>query len=130
MNGPLQNPSQITGYQSKRCPSGGSLMGFQMRTSMLLSQKVPRLAKSPLRARIAAGWVIWGFISMVGCVLSATYAGTCRYYSDGPDSVTACEDGSVIVRHQDGRVDRYGTPNAGFERYPRQENRPLFERRD
>jgi hypothetical protein len=57
------------------------------------------------------------------------HAGTCRYYSDGPDAVKACEDGSVIVRHQDGRVDRYGTPNAGFERYPGQEGRPVFERR-
>ena len=56
--------------------------------------------------------------------------GTCHYYSDGPDSVTACDDGSVIVRHQDGRVDRYGTPNAGFERYPGQEGWPVFERRE
>ena len=76
------------------------------------------------------GFAIWGFISMVGCVFSAANAGTCRYYSDGPDSVTACEDGSVIVRHQDGRVDRYGTPNAGFERYPGQGGRPVFERRE
>jgi hypothetical protein len=44
--------------------------------------------------------------------------------------MTACEDGSVIVRHQDGRVDRYGTPNAGFERYPGQGERPVFERRE
>jgi len=63
-------------------------------------------------------------------LLSPANAGTCRHYSDGPDSVTACEDGSVIVRHQDGRVDRYGTPNAGFERYPGQEGRPVFERRE
>jgi hypothetical protein len=67
---------------------------------------------------------------MVGCGLSAAYAGHCRYYSDGQDSVTACEDGSVIVRHPNGRVDRYGAPNAGFERYPGQEGRPVFERRE
>jgi hypothetical protein len=54
-------------------------------------------------------------------LLSPAHAGTCRHYSDGPDSVTACEDGSVIVR----RVDRYGTPNAGFERYPGQGGRPV-----
>ena len=76
----------------------------------------PKFGDYPLHARIAA-WVvwsfaIWGFISMVGCVFSASHAGTCRHYSDGPDSVTACEDGSVIERHQDGRVDRYGTPNT------------------
>ena len=48
----------------------------------------------------------------------------------GRDGVTACEDGSVIVRHQNGRVDRYGTPNAGFECYPGQEKGPVFERRE
>jgi hypothetical protein len=94
----------------------------------------PRPAEYPLHTRIAA-WVIWGFaiwglISMVGCMFSGAHAGTCRYYSYGPDAVTACEDGSVIVRHQDGRVDRYGTPNAGFERYPGQKGRPVFERRE
>jgi hypothetical protein len=67
---------------------------------------------------------------MVGCAINLAHAGTCHYYSDGPDSVTACEDGSVIVCNQDGRVDRYGTPNAGFERYPEQRNRPVFERRE
>jgi hypothetical protein len=97
-------------------------------------EPAPRFPEYPLRDRIAVwvilGFAIWGFISMVGCVLSAAHAGTCRYYSDGPDSVTACEDGGVIVRHQDGRVERYGTPNAGFERYPGQETRPVFERRE
>jgi len=67
-------------------------------------------AKYPLRARIAAwgifGFAIWGFISIVGCAINLAHVGTCHYYSDGPDSVTACEDGSVIVRHQDGRGDR------------------------
>ena len=93
-----------------------------------------RFAEYPLHARIAV-WVIWGFaiwglISMVGCMSSGAHAGTCRNVSDGPDAVTACEDGSVIVRRQGGRVDRYGTPNAGFERYPGQEGRPVFERRE
>jgi len=69
-------------------------------------------------------------LGMLLGLLSPAHAGTCRHYSDGPDSVTACEECIVIVRHQDGRVDRYGTPNAGFERYPGQEGRPVFERRD
>jgi hypothetical protein len=87
----------------------------------------------PLHARVIAwviwGFAIWGFLSMVGCMFSTAHAGTCHYYSDGADAVTACEDGSVIVRHRNGRVDRYGTPNAGFERYPGQPRRPVFERR-
>jgi hypothetical protein len=96
-------------------------------------EPMPRFPEYPLRDRLAAwvilGFAIYGFLNMLGCVLSAAHAGTCRYYSDGPDSVTACEDGSVIVRHQSGRVDRYGTPNAGFERYPGFEGRPVYERR-
>jgi hypothetical protein len=75
-------------------------------------------------------FAVYGFISFIAAIFSAAHAGTCRYYSDGPDAVTACEDGSLIVRHQDGRVDRNGTPNAGFERYPGQEGRPVFERRE
>src|SRR5262249_36386584 len=94
----------------------------------------PRFAEYPLHVRIISwlvfGFAIWGFLSMVGCMFSTAHAGTCHYYSDGPDAVTACEDGSVIVRHRNGRVDRYGTPNAGFERYPGQPRRPVFERRD
>ena len=75
-------------------------------------------------------FAVYGFITFIAAIFSDAHAGTCRYYSDGPDAVTACEDGSVIVRHQDGRVDRYGTPNAGFERHPGQEGRPVFERRN
>jgi hypothetical protein len=93
-----------------------------------------RLAEYPLHARIAA-WVIWGFaiwglISMVGCMFSGAHAGTCRYYSDGPDTVTACEDGTFAVRDRDGRVRQYGEPNAGFDRYPGQREQPVFERWD
>jgi hypothetical protein len=74
-------------------------------------------------------WLLaaYGLVCLIAAI--AAHAGACHYYSDSPDAVTACEDGSVIVRHQDGRVDRYGTPNAGFERYPGMENRPVFERR-
>jgi hypothetical protein len=87
-----------------------------------------------LRDRIAAwvifGFAIWGFISMVGCVLSAAHAGTCRYYSDGGDSVVACDNGAYTVTDSHGRKRTYGDMNAGFERYPGQETRPVFERRD
>jgi len=67
-------------------------------------------------------------LGMLLGLLSPAHAGTCHYCSDGPDTVTACEDGSYIVRHPNGRVDRYGTPNAGFDRYPGQEKRPVLER--
>jgi hypothetical protein len=81
----------------------------------------PKFAAYPLPARIAA-WVILGFaVFGVICavaielgVLAPAHAGTGRYYSDGPDSVTACEDGSVIVRHQDGRVDPLRDAERGF----------------
>jgi hypothetical protein len=84
-----------------------------------ITDRTDRMAAIILAALLAL--VLW---------IAAANAGTCRYYSDGPDSVTACEDGSVIVRHQNGRVERYGTPNAGFERYPGQPPTPAYPRRD
>jgi hypothetical protein len=91
-------------------------------------------ARLPLRVKVITLliWLfaVYGFISFIAAFFSGAHAGTCHYYSDGPDAVTVCEDGSVIVRHRNGRVNRYGTPNAGFERYPGQPRRPVFERRE
>jgi hypothetical protein len=101
----------------------GAISGLRAR---LLPMNRLRLG-APTNVLDAASRVTTGIL--LG-LLSAAHAGTCRHYSDGPDSVTAREDGSVIVRHQDGRVDRYGTPNAEFERYPGQGGRPVFERRE
>jgi hypothetical protein len=81
-----------------------------------------------IEAWVIFGFAIWGFISMVGCMLA--HAGTCRIYGDGTDTVEACEDGSFIVTDRDGHKRQYGEPNAGFERYPGQGERPVFERRD
>jgi hypothetical protein len=51
-------------------------------------------------------------------------------YQDGGYAVTACEDGSYTVRGRDGRVRQYGERNGGFERYPGQGGRPVFEREE
>jgi hypothetical protein len=128
------DPKVIVRRKPARISEPGQVPGVSACVELEALEPPPRFAEYPFHARIAAwvicGFAIWGLISMVRCMFSGAHAGTCRYYSDGPDAVTACEDGSVIVRHQDGRVDRYGTPNAGFERYPGQEGRPVFERRD
>jgi hypothetical protein len=106
------------------------------KTNVPRAESAPTIefAKYPLRDRTAAwvvlGFAIWGVISMVGCALSAAHAGTCRYYSDGPDSVVACDNGAYTVTDRHGRKRVYGDMNAGFERYPVQRNRPVFERRE
>jgi hypothetical protein len=87
---------------------------------------MPRL---PLRTRMTI-WVIYA-LALYGlfCILAAAAnAGTCRTFSDGPDVVTSCEDGSFTVRRPSGRAERYGEPNAGFERYPEQPERPVYRR--
>jgi hypothetical protein len=63
--------------------------------------------------------------------LVAAHAGTCLHYSDGELGVTRCDNGSVTVTYPDGRRVEYGEePNAGFERYPGQEQAPAYPRRD
>jgi hypothetical protein len=79
----------------------------------------PRFPEYPLRDRIAAwvilGFALWVFISMVGCVISVAHAGTCRYYSDGSDSVVACDNGAYTVTDSHGRKRIYG-PGPGLGR--------------
>jgi hypothetical protein len=58
---------------------------------------------------------VWGFLSPCGA-----NAGTCRIYSEGTDTVQACDNGAYTVMDRHGRRRVYGTPNAGFERYPGQ----------
>ena len=66
---------------------------------------------------------VWGFLSLGGA-----YAGTCVNRQDGTDTVQACDNGSYTVTNRHGRRRVYGTPNAGFERYPGQGEQP--RRRD
>jgi hypothetical protein len=87
-----------------------------------------------LHARIVA-WIVWGFaiygfLALVGCAGGGAHAGTCRVFQDGAYAVTSYEDGTFTVRECDGHVRQYGEPNAGFERYPGQGVRPVFERLD
>jgi len=89
---------------------------------------------TPNWARLVA-WVIfafaiWGFISMIGCMVMVAHAGTCRIYGEGTDTVEACTDGSFSVTDRHGHKRQYGEPNGGFERYPGQGRRPVYERRD
>jgi hypothetical protein len=63
---------------------------------------------------------VWGFLSLGGA-----YAGTCVNRQDGTDTVQACDNGSYTVTNRHGRRRVYGTPNAGFERYPGQGERPV-----
>jgi hypothetical protein len=75
----------------------------------------------------AAALVIWWLASFM---ITPSHAGTCRILGEGTDTVEACEDGSFIVTDQHGHRRVYGEPNAGFERYPGQGARPVYERRD
>jgi hypothetical protein len=96
-------------------------------------EPAPRFAEYPLHLRIVSwlvfGFAIWGFISMLDCMFSGAHAGSCRVYQDGGYAVTACDNGAYTVTDRHGRKRVYGTPNAGFERYPGQGERPVFERR-
>jgi hypothetical protein len=92
-----------------------------------------------IKAALRAG-VIWRaiWVSAVSLAvgvwfyhsLTVAHAGTCRIYGEGTDTVEACDDGSYIVTDQHGHKRVYGEPNAGFERYPGQGDRPIYERRD
>jgi hypothetical protein len=68
---------------------------------------------------------VWGFLSLGGA-----YAGTCVNRQDGTDTVQSCDNGSYTVTNRHGRRRVYGTPNAGFERYPGQGGRLVYRRRD
>jgi hypothetical protein len=68
---------------------------------------------------------VWGFLSLDGA-----NAGTRRIYSEGSAIVQGCDDGSYTVTDRHGRRRVYGTPNAGFERYPGQGERPVYRRED
>jgi hypothetical protein len=52
----------------------------------------------------------------------------CRSYSDGVFSFIECADGTYIVIGPGGERRVYRTPNAGFERYPEFEGRPVYRR--
>jgi hypothetical protein len=99
-----------------------------------VQQHLPASPEYPLRDRIAAwvilGFAVYGFLSMIGCAINLAHAGTCHYYSDGPDSVVACDNGAYTVTDRHGRKRVYGDMNAGFEKYPGQEGRPVYERRE
>jgi hypothetical protein len=80
-------------------------------------------------------WVIlalagYGLFSMVGCAINAASAGTCRYYSDGMDSVESCDNGSFAVTDPHCKRHQYGEENGGFEGYPGQPPRPVYRRRE
>jgi hypothetical protein len=49
---------------------------------------------------------------------------------DGTNTVEQCIDGSFTVTDPRGDKRVYGTPNAGFERYPGEPQPPVYERRD
>jgi hypothetical protein len=38
------------------------------------------------------GFAVWGFISMVGCMVMIAHARTCRTYGEGTDTIEACDD--------------------------------------
>jgi hypothetical protein len=93
----------------------------------LAAPAAPAGENIPLHARVIA-WIVWGFaiygfLALVGCVGGSAHAGTCH------QTVQSCDDGAYIVTDRHGRKRVYGTPNAGFDRYPGQEGRPVFERR-
>jgi hypothetical protein len=58
--------------------------------------------------------------------------GPCRNLSNirCMDSVTQCTDGSYVVTGPHGHVWQFGEPNAGFERFPGEPPRPVYERQD
>jgi hypothetical protein len=97
-----------------------------------VQQHLPASPEYPLRvaAWVILGFAVYGFLSMIGCAINLAHAGTCHYYSDGPDSVVACDNGAYTVTDRHGRKRVYGDMNAGFEKYPGQEGRPVYERRE
>jgi hypothetical protein len=78
--------------------------------------------ESGMRAILALA--VWDFL-----LLGGVNAGTCVNRQDGSATVQACDNGSYTVTDRHGRRRVYGTPNAGFERYPGQGERPVYRRR-
>jgi hypothetical protein len=72
-----------------------------------------------------AAIILAALLALVLWIVSAN-AGTCRIYADGTDTVQSCDNGSYTVTDRHGRKRVYGTPNAGFERYPGQGERPVY----
>jgi hypothetical protein len=62
----------------------------------------------------------------LGLSLGGANAGTCVNRQDGTDTVEACDNASYTVTDRHGHRRVYGTPNAGFERYPGQGERPVI----
>jgi hypothetical protein len=58
---------------------------------------------------------VGGFLSLGGA-----NGGTCVNRQEGTDTVQSCDNGSYTVTDRHGRRWVYGTPNAGFDRYPGQ----------
>jgi hypothetical protein len=97
---------------NSRLPIGSSITATLERHICVISWAILALA-------------VWGFLSLGGA-----NAGTCRNYSDETDTVQSCDNGSYTVTDRHGRRRVYGTPNAGFERYPGQGERPVYRQRD
>jgi hypothetical protein len=76
-------------------------------------------------SRAILALAVWGFFSFGGAD-----AGTCVNRQNGTDTVQSCDNGSYTVTDRHGRRRVYGTPNAGFEWYPGQGERPVYRRRD
>jgi hypothetical protein len=97
-------------------------------------QPPPKQAEAPEWAQLVAClfWLtlLWGLMVMVGCWINVA----CRIYSEGTDMVEVCGDArgdySASVTDRHGHTRQYGEPNGGFERYPGQGGRPVYERRD
>ncbi len=76
----------------------------------------------------AWGLMLYGFLTLVGCAGGGAHAGTCRYYMDGDRTVQSCDNGYFATTDSHGRRRQYGVRNGGFQRYPGQGERPVFER--
>jgi hypothetical protein len=85
---------------------------------------------TPFVSKVIVVLIVIALVALAWWTLSAALAGTCHVYADGEDTVTACDNGAYTVIDKHGRKHVYGTPNAGFERYPGQEGRPVWERRE
>ena len=71
---------------------------------LAMSNHEPRWAR--LVVWIVFAFAIWGFISMIGCMVMVAHAGTCRIYGEGTDTVEACTDGSFSVKTPIWRAER------------------------
>jgi hypothetical protein len=55
-----------------------------------------------------SGLAFWAGVS------SAAHAGSCWYYSDGPDSVVACDNGAFTVTDSHGHKRTYGDTSSAI----------------